>query len=296
MITLFAIPKAFVGEAAVIQRNALESWTRLGPDVEILLLGEDEGVSNAAADAGARHVPGVETTEYGTPLLSSAFALAREASTRRLLAYVNADVMLLPDFADAVRRIRQASFLCLGRRWNVDLATPFDFGPGYEERLRTLAHTHGELALPDAIDYFVLDREGPLTEVPPFAVGRPGWDNWMIYRARRLRIPVVDATRAITAIHPRHGYEHVPERSGALWYGPEAEANFELIEGLERFQTRHATHVLTRRFLLPGLAPRRVVSRVRSRHAVDGAVEKAARLTESLAARLPGRRTASRKR
>ena len=296
MITLFAIPKAFVGEAAVIQRNALESWIRLGPDVELLLLGDDEGVAYAAAGAGARHVEGVETTEFGTPLLSSAFALAREASTRRLLAYVNADVMLLPDFADAVRRIRLASFLCLGRRWNVELDTPFDFGPGYEERLRTFAHTHGELALPDAIDYFVLHRDGPLTTLPPFAVGRPGWDNWMIHRARWLRIPVVDATRAITAIHPRHGYEHVPERSGPLWYGPEADANFELTEGLERFQTRHATHVLTRRFLLPGLAPRRVLSRVRSRHAVDGSVEKVARLTESLAARLPGRRTASRKR
>jgi hypothetical protein len=296
MITLFAIPKAFVGPAAVIQRNALESWARLGPEVEILLLGSDEGVAEAAAQAGARHVRDVETSEFGTPLLNSAFALARAASARPLLAYVNADVMLLPDFVQAVRRIRLASFLCLGRRWNVDLAAPFDFGPGYEERLRAFVQTDGELALPDAIDYFVLDRDGPLTELPPFAVGRPGWDNWMIYRARRLGIPVVDATRAITAIHPRHGYEHVPERTGALWYGPEAEANFQLIKGLERFQTRHATHVLTRRFLLPGLAPRRVVSRVRSRHAVDGSVEKVARLMESLAARLPGRGTVSRER
>jgi hypothetical protein len=266
----------------VIQRNALESWTRLEPDVEVLLLGEDEGVSEAAADGGARHVGDVETNEYGTPLLSSAFALARDASARRLLAYVNADVMLLPDFVDAVRRIRLRSFLCLGRRWNVDLDTPFDFGPGYEERLRTLAHEHGELALPDAIDYFVFDRAGPLTGLPPFAVGRPGWDNWMIYRARRLRVPVVDATRAITAVHPRHDYRHVPEGTGSLWYGPEAAANFELIKGLERFQTRHATHVLTRRFLLPGLAPRRVLSRARSRHAVDGGVERLARAAERL--------------
>jgi hypothetical protein len=297
VITLFAIPKAFVGEAAVIQRNALESWARLGPEVEILLLGSDEGVAEAAALAGARHVRDVETTAFGTPLLSSAFALARDASARPLLAYVNADVMLLPDFVKAIRRIRRlASFLCLGRRWNVDLAAPFDFEPGYEERLRAFVRTDGELALPDAIDYFVLARAGPLTELPPFAVGRPGWDNWMIYRARRMGIPVVDATRAITAIHPRHGYEHVPERTGALWYGPEAEANFELIKGLERFQTRHATHVLTSSFLLPGLAPRRVVSRVRSRHAVDGSVEKVARLTESLAARLAGRGTASRER
>jgi hypothetical protein len=295
MITLFAIPKPFVGDTAVIQRNALESWARLGPEVEILLLGSDEGVEAAAASVGARHVAEVETTGYGTPLLSSAFALAREASTRRLLACVNADVMLLPDFVEGLRKIRLPSFLCLGRRWNVDLAAPFDFGEGYEQRLRALAR-NGRLALPDAIDYFVLDREGPLTELLPFAVGRPGWDNWMIYRARKLRIPVVDATRAITAIHPRHGYEHVPEGTGAQWYGPEADANFELIRGLERFQTRHATHVLTRRFLLPGLAPRRVLSRVRSRHAVDGSVEKVARLTESLAARLPGRRTGSRER
>lgn len=261
LITLFAVPKAFVGEAAPVQRNALASWTRLGNDVEILLIGADEGVAEAAASAGARHVPGVETTRHGTPLVSSAFVLAREHSARRLLAYVNADIVLLPNFPEAVRRIRFASFLCLGRRR--DMAT-------------------GELAPPDAIDYFVFDREGPLSELPPFAVGRPGWDNWMIYRARSLGIPVVDATRAIKAIHQAHGYEHVPERAGYRWYGPEADANFELIKGLERFQTRHATHVLTRFGCVPALTPRRLLSRVRSRRAVDGYVERAARSVERL--------------
>ena len=260
MITLFAVPKAFAGEAADLQRNALASWTRLGDDVEVLLVSDDEGVAAAAASAGARHMPGVETTDYGTPLLSSAFALAREHSARRLLAYVNADIVLLPDFVRAVRRIRFTSFLCLGRRR--DMAT-------------------GELAPPDAIDYFVFAREGPLTELPPFVVGRPGWDNWMIYRARSLGIPVVDATRAITALHPAHGYEHVPQRAGYRWYGPEAESNFALIEGLERLQTRHATHVLTRFGCVPALTPRRVVSRIRSRRTVDGYVERAARFVES---------------
>jgi hypothetical protein len=261
MITLFTIPKAFAGEAAAVQRNALESWTRFGDEVEVLLIGDDEGVAEAAAAAEARHVPGVDTTEYGTPLLSSAFALAREHSRRRLLAYVNADIVLLPDFVDAVRRIRFSSFLCLGRRR--DLAT-------------------GELAPPDAIDYFVFGREGPLSELPPFVVGRPGWDNWMIYRARSLGFPVVDATRAITALHHAHGYEHVPERAGYRWYGPEAESNFALIEGLERFQTRHATHVLTRFGCVPALTPRRLLSRIRSRRAVDGYVERAARSVERL--------------
>jgi hypothetical protein len=256
MITLFALPRAFEGDAAVSQRNALESWARLAPDVEVLLIGGDPGIAEAAAEAGVRHEPEVATTEYGTPLLDSAFASARDAFQNRVLAYVNADIVLLDDFVRTICRIRFPSFLCAGRR----------------------REPSGELAPPDAIDYFVLDRMGPLTELPPFAVGRPGWDNWMIYRARSLGIPVIDATRTITAIHPTHGYDHVPGRSGYRWYGPEADANFELIKGVERFQTRHATHVATRFGVFPALTPRRVLSRVRSRHAADGRIERLARL------------------
>jgi hypothetical protein len=100
----------------------------------------------------------------------------------------------------------------------------------------------------------------------------------MIYRARSLRIPVIDATRTITALHPQHGYDHVPRRTGYRWTGPEADANFALIKGLKRFQTRHATHVTTALGVLPALMPRRIVSRARSRHAVDGHVERLARL------------------
>jgi hypothetical protein len=271
VITLFALPRRFEGEAAVHQHLALASWTRLGPEVEVLLIGSDEGIAEAAQQAAVRHEPGVATNEFGTPLLDSAFAIARDASHRRLLAYVNADIVLMPDFVRAVRRIRFASFLCVGRR--LDVAGPVDLNGD---------PLPGKLALPDAIDYFIFDRSGPLTQLPPFTVGRPGWDNWMIYRARSLGIPVVDATRSITAIHQRHGYEHVPERTGDRWYGPEADANFALIRGLERFQTRHATHVTTACGVVPALMPRRIVSRVRSRHVVDGNVERIARAVESL--------------
>jgi hypothetical protein len=289
VITLFALPRAFEGDADVAQRNALASWVRLGPQVEVLLIGADAGVAAAAAAAGVRHEERVAVSPYGTPLLDSAFALAREASSRRLLAYVNADIVLLPDFVETIRRIRFGSFLCVGRRWNVPLTEPLDFGSDYGQHLQRLLASAGELALPDAVDYFALDRAGPLTELPPFVVGRPGWDNWMILRARSLGVPVIDATRTITAIHPSHGYEHVPERGAYRWSGPEAEANFALMKGIERLQTRHATHVATRLGILPALTPRRIVSRVRSRHAVDGRVERTARLAERALHLLTGR-------
>lgn len=53
MLTIFSIPKAFNGHIGDIQRNAINSWTRLQPECEILLLGDDEGTGKAADENGA---------------------------------------------------------------------------------------------------------------------------------------------------------------------------------------------------------------------------------------------------
>ncbi len=43
MITLFTIPKPLEGEFRRLQENAVGSWRVLGPEVEILLLGDEPG-------------------------------------------------------------------------------------------------------------------------------------------------------------------------------------------------------------------------------------------------------------
>ena len=57
MLTIFATPKPFRGHIAVIQRNAIRSWTLLRPACEIILMGNDEGTAEIAAEFGVRHVP-----------------------------------------------------------------------------------------------------------------------------------------------------------------------------------------------------------------------------------------------
>ena len=57
VLSLFSVPKAFTGDAAVIQDNAIASWTRLGGGCDIVLLGDDPGVAEAAARHGVRHEP-----------------------------------------------------------------------------------------------------------------------------------------------------------------------------------------------------------------------------------------------
>src|SRR5829696_3787975 len=103
-ITLFSAPKPFTNpHIATIQRNAIKSWTLL-PDVEVILLGEEMGLAKAARELDVKHLSNVARNESGTPLISSMFQLARENSTSDLLCIINADMILMSDFAEAAKQ------------------------------------------------------------------------------------------------------------------------------------------------------------------------------------------------
>ncbi len=231
-LTLFSAPKPFTDpRIALIQRNAIRSWTLL-PDVEVILLGDEPGLAEAARELGVRHLAEVARNAYGTPLISSMFALAREHSESPLLGIVNADIVLLPDFVEAARRVaaRRERFVLVGRRWDLDVHEALDFSPGWQTRLRARLYREGRLHKPAGSDYFVFPR-ACYTEVPDFAIGRAGWDNWMIYKARREGWEVVDATRDVVIVHQNHDYGHLP--GGKPHYDlPETEENVRLAGGV----------------------------------------------------------------
>lgn len=212
-LTIFTAPKPFTNpHIATIQRNAIRSWLQLGPEVEVLLIGEEEGLAEFAAEVGVQHLPDVARNKEGTPLISSIFALAREHSRSLLLAYVNADILLLPDFLQATRVVaaQTQDFLLVGQRWDMNITTPLEFTPGWQERLLERARQENRLHPRGGSDYFVYPRAA-FANMPAFAVGRAGWDNWMIYAARCNGAAVVDATAAINIIHQDHDYSHLPD-------------------------------------------------------------------------------------
>jgi hypothetical protein len=255
-LTLFTLPKGFVDpHVSMIQRNALESWQRLAPAVEVLVIGDDPGVAQAAAAAGATHLADVAKNEFGTPLLDSAFALAAARSSAPVLCYVNADIVLLEDFLDAVRRLPQRPYLGIGRRFDCDVVSAIELSDG-GSALRAWALGSGKIDLGRGSDYFVFRREQDFG-LPSFAVGRPGWDNWMIGRALELGLPLIDLTPSVLAIHQNHGYGHVSGGANS-WEGPEAQRNRELATGIELYMHSpfNATHQLTKRGLRRALSPR----------------------------------------
>jgi hypothetical protein len=235
MITIFTIPKPFVDEhISLIQRNALRSWLALGKGVEIVLIGDDEGVAGTASEFGVRHISGVATTSSGTPRLDSAFALASAEVANDILMYSNADIIYTDDLLKSVETLKKASgktFLAVGRRIDIDLNEQLDTAdPSWQKKIVDMAKKSGTLHSPAGMDYFIF-KKGSLGALPPLVVGRIGWDNWMIYNARKLGWDVIDLTASVTAMHQDHGYAHVISREERK-RNPESLLNLSYIGGM----------------------------------------------------------------
>lgn len=245
MLSIFSIPKPFLGHLEIIQKNAVESWRRIHPECEVFLFGDEPGVEKAAEELKVKHVPDIMKNEFGTPLLNQVFASACKMASHRLICYVNTDIILFKSIIRALDHLHFDPFLMTGRRWELDVRERLDFTVAdWDIHLSRLALEKGNQGSPDALDYFFFPRDSGLIEIPAFVVGRPGWDNWFIFRARQLRIPVIDATHFVQIIHQNHDYTHVPAQRGKQWEGPEADWNRNLIGDQNRiFTLLDATHI-----------------------------------------------------
>lgn len=250
-LTLFSAPKPFTDpHIATIQRNAIRSWSLL-PGVEVLLMGEEAGLAEAAQNLGVRHIADIGRSANGTPLVSSMFALARQHSHSDLLCIINADMLLMHDFLEAAEACRRVctergwmNFVLLAQRWDLDVTESLTFESNWQDGLRQRLHCDGQLHKPAGSDFFLFPQSC-YTDVPPFTIGRAGWDNWMIYKARQEGWPVIDATSSLTVVHQNHDYSHLP--GGRPHYEhPETNENIRLAGGQAniRYTILDSTHQL----------------------------------------------------
>jgi hypothetical protein len=253
LITIFSAPKPFTNpHVATIQYNAIASWAKL-PDVRVILLGEEPGLAETARELGVQHIPEIPRSSSGAPLISSMFQLARQASDSPLLCIINADILLLPDFLDAAARVsaQHEKFVLLGQRWDLDVNERLDFSGDWEGRLRSAVQARGVLHRPAGSDYFLFPK-ACYSELPDFVIGRSGWDNWMIYKARKEAWSAVDATASVLVIHQNHDYSHLP--GGKPHYShPETDENIRLAGGraVTRFTLLDTNYRLEQGRILP---------------------------------------------
>jgi len=244
-LTILAIPKPFSGHIGVIQRNAIRSWTKLRPRPEIYLFGEEEGVAEIAAELGI-HTADIARNEFGTPILDDLMRRGCEFEHTPLVAYVNSDIILLQECLDAVVDIHErfSKFLAVAYRSNIDLTESLDFDGDGEMKLRREILPFGVPGDPTAIDIFIFPPN-VYQEVPPFAIGRGWFDQWLIKEACRQQIPVVDITNVARAIHQNHEYAHIGGSLQAILSTEEGQRNLAFYGGEPHaFSLLNATHEL----------------------------------------------------
>lgn len=218
-LTIFTIPKPFKGHENIIQRNAIQSWLALEPRPDIILLGDDEGVAEVSKEFGIKHIGNIAVNEYGTPLISDVFEKAQSDSNNNIMAYVNADIILMQDFISAANVVSQKftnNFLAIGQRWDVDIFNKIDFNNAiWRQNLKEIVHTTGKMHASTGKDYFVF-KKGLWSAIPPFAIGRGHFDNWLVFSAFVTGFPVIDATNSVLAVHQNHNYNHM-HGSNDVW-------------------------------------------------------------------------------
>jgi hypothetical protein len=207
-LTLFTCPKPFRGQFEIIQRNALSSWVRLRPAPDILLVGREEGVAEAASQFGVRHAVDLEYESSVAPRADSLFRIAHREARTSHLCFVHTDIILRSDFMECAERLISESvgrpFLGIGSRWNLNVREPLDFKKtGWETSLRTQVADLGRRNGAEGVDYFIFSRS-MFRELPCLTLGSVGFDGTLVYEARRSSIPVVDCSRTILAVHQNH--------------------------------------------------------------------------------------------
>ena len=243
----------------MIQRNAIATWTKLNPAPDVLLFGSEEGTEQAARELNVRHVPVVTCTPSGTPRVDALFAAVRDQTQSRWLAYVNADIILLDDFSRAFASVQAEArrwgpgreVLLCSQRVDVVVREPIDFSDAeWSERIRSLVNETGVRMNKDAIDLILFTRE-LYPDLPPLVLGRPAWDNYMLWKARKSGAAVIDASGAFAVIHQAHDYSHAGGWQN-VWKGEEAQANQAIARGRQKSLTSAANYILDDRGLRRG--------------------------------------------
>lgn len=245
MLTILSTPKPFVGHIGLIQRNAIGSWVRLSPRPQIILFGDSPGTREVATEFEVEHVPIVETNELGTPYLRSLIQAGERHARHDLLCYVNGDIILTEGLERAAQYVSTfgASFLLVSARINLDLDVPILFDRDWRAWLRTTCEARGTAGDHTSLDFFVFPK-GFYRDIPPLAIGRAWFDQWMIKAAVHLG-SVVDATALRPIVHQNHGYAHVGGGRTTVYKGVEAERNLAIYgEPAHTYTLLNCTHEL----------------------------------------------------
>ena len=209
-LAIFTTLKPSEGQAAEIQARSLENWRAV--------------------------FRGADIVEFEGPLVPFKRMVedVEHDSESEILMYANADVLF--DKSQMLQLER-----ALGEQLPPILCRGFLLTG---QRIDILEDGTKRLHRPSGMDYFIFKR-GMFRDLPKVVMGRAYCDNALVAYCLRSKIPVIDASYAISVEHQFHDYGHIAGGRTSVWNGEEALEN-KRVNGLRDFgpNVLDATHTL----------------------------------------------------
>jgi hypothetical protein len=93
-------------------------------DVEVIIYGDGEGVSEACAEMGVCHVPDTPCSPSGIPYFNGIVGHARIHARHDVQCYLNCDILMMEEVIKAIKPIAFPRYLIIGQR--IDLTEGVD--------------------------------------------------------------------------------------------------------------------------------------------------------------------------
>ncbi|HAF96487.1 MAG: hypothetical protein A2X34_09370 [Elusimicrobia bacterium GWC2_51_8] len=226
MITFLSSPKAFSEHTGKIQRNAIRSWLAVHPDTEVIIYGNSEGTADVCREMGVHHVPDISYSPSGVPYFNSIVEHARIYARHNVQCYLNCDILMTEAILKAIKPLEFPRYLIIGQRIDLSEGVDLDVTAGnWKEELRRLVEQgKANMHAPSGMDYFIFPR-GVWEGLPPLVIGRGGYDSALPAFCFRNKIPLINGTLAIIAIHQFHDYGHLLGGVKEVLYCTDAQNN-----------------------------------------------------------------------
>lgn len=193
------------------------------PDAEVILYGNAEGAAEVSRNLEVTHVSQIGSSASGVPLFGDIASHAATHARFDAQVYLNCDILVTDHVIWAVQSTPFLRYLMVGQRIDLsERATALIQAASGCGALDVVAQDRETTLHPvSGIDYFVFPR-GLWNGLGSLVIGRAGYDAALVAFCLRQRIPVIDATFMIPALHQYHEYDHVKGGESEVFRGTDA--------------------------------------------------------------------------
>ena len=202
------------------QRSALYTWAANGARI-VAPNNESDIKENCQRFPSVKLLPGIRTArdfhfQHNSPVLKDLLLRGLDEYQDEWVVLINSDVLLPRDFyltlKDVGRRYRDNAFIAV-TRYDIDLFYEVDTHQKHDAVFTEEATIYNEHC---SSDVFISRRENFLKmakDMPPFILGRYGWDNWIHYYVY-VNFYALNGTRVFKTLHCRHNHQHIEMQEG----------------------------------------------------------------------------------